>query len=491
MMCKNIQSHAISDKKFTLTIIQVILLSFLLGVGFLLIFATAKSFILNTVVLFVCIIFAGLWLSNQTAIILCDQKLNILGTLWLIKVFATLFLLYAGWVPELTPSASNVWGYDPQRYFLYSWDLVMQGWDPSGFNQNYPGILYYYAFLFAIFGHNPVIPALFNAFVTLIGTVCIIYCLYKFMPNKTNVDWRIVFLLLIPEVLWYDVMTSRETLMAVLIVIAALSPLYHIIDESRAQLIKTLALFGIASILILAVRSSMMIPVSVSILVVSILIRSNRTMGPFIKIILILLGIAALMAGPIVQKFLGGYDVDYVKTIGRLQSFKGSAIAQLEWSEQSIGMLLVPDGLLQSIAFLPARMVLYLTAPLPNITVSISDLISGSWRSWQRLMTIPTSALMLLFFPYVLSGSAFSWSLRKTYPAMLIIPVVFWINFAAVAGGNVIIHERYRLMITMLLFSCAWIGYTRCSSRQVRYYAVPWFGLLGISAFSYTIYKFI
>ena len=61
----------------------------------------------------------------------------------------------------------------------------------------------------------------------------------------------------------------------------------------------------------------------------------------------------------------------------------------------------------------------------------------------------------------------------------------------AVSGGNIIIHERYRVMFTSLLFACMWFGYTRCSRREVKRWALPWFGLLAAGAFFYVGYKFI
>jgi hypothetical protein len=61
----------------------------------------------------------------------------------------------------------------------------------------------------------------------------------------------------------------------------------------------------------------------------------------------------------------------------------------------------------------------------------------------------------------------------------------------AVAGGNIIIHERYRIMFTMLLFTCMWFGYTRCSRRKVKRWALTWFSLLAVGAVFYTGYKLI
>jgi len=45
------------------------------------------------------------------------------------------------------------------------------------------------------------------------------------------------------------------------------------------------------------------------------------------------------------------------------------------------------------------------------------------------------------------------------------------------------------VMMTLLLFACAWLGYTSCARRQVIRFAYPWFGLLALAAAFYLLYK--
>jgi hypothetical protein len=135
-------------------------------------------------------------------------------------------------------------------------------------------------------------------------------------------------------------------------------------------------------------------------------------------------------------------------------------------------------------------MVLYLASPLPNVAVSLDALVAGEWHEWQRLMTIPTSALILLGFPYVLAGTAHAWRHRLRYPLLTVIPIGFWVVFTVVAGGNIIIHERYRLMSTLLLFATMWIGFTQSSTSLTKKWAVFWYGLLGAMTCLYIAFKF-
>ena len=475
---------------FFLNSTQTILLSFLLGVGILLLSVTVSVELFNTQFIFITLTGMGLWLCHRTLIDLGDPKLNILITFWLLKVIITLFLLYVGWIPQLDPSTAD-WGYDPQRYYVDAWNLIENGWNPLAGSSNYQGIVFYYGAIFYLFGHNPVIPALINAFVTLSGCLFLIRCVYSFVPDRTAKDWTIAGLLLVPEMLWYDVMTSRETLMAVLIIITILSVGRYLFGVKNISLANTMLLSGVALIGILAVRTSMVFPVIGSIGVMLMLLRSKRKMGSLGKALIFVLAIAGMSAGPFIQNLAGGGNVDYLSELDNLQAVDTTFADEQPWSDNSIGLLLKPNNIWQSLLFIPPRMVLYLAAPLPNVAVPVTELIDGSWSAWQSLMTIPTSAMMLLVLPYALAGTAQAWRLRRNQPAPLVLHITFWTTFMAVAGGNIIIHERYRVMFTLLLFASVWFGYTRCSLREVKRWALRWFSLLAVGAVFYMGYKLI
>lgn len=472
-------------KCFGLNPMQAALLSVLLWVGVLLMGITVIVELLNTLLIFITLTGIGLWLCYRARIDLGDPNLNILSTFWLLKLIITIFLLYAGWMPQLDPSSGS-WGYDPQRFYIDAWDLVENGWKPLAPSM-YQGIVFYYGAIFYLFGHNPVIPALINAFVTLLGCLFLIRCVYSFVPDRTAKDWTIAGLLLVPEVLWYDVMTGRETLMAVLIIIAALSVGRYLVSVKNVSFAKTVLFAGTALFAILAVRSTMAIPLVASISVMVMLPHSKH------RLLLLGLAIAGMSAGPLIQNLAGGTPVDYIASLELAQSFDNNVASSAKsvWSKNSIGLLIKPTNAWQALFFLPPRMLLYLAAPLPDVAVSITGLISGSWYAWQNLMTMPTSAMMLLGFPYLLAGTAQSWRKRCQFPALLITPITFWCTFIAVAGGNIIIHERYRLMFTLLIFACMWFGYTRCSRREVKRWALPWFSLLAAGAVFYIGYKFV
>lgn len=476
---------------YTVSMIEVLLLTLTIGISLLVIVASNVDHLLNTMILLLLTLFGGLRFAKKTANYLGDPNLRILGPLWIFKVLATIVLLYWGWMPQLDPDASASWGYDPQRFYKYSWELVANDWAPN-FGLNYLGITYYYGAIFAVLGWNPIIPALINSFVTYVSILFIIRSLYAFTPECTAKDWRLAYLILIPEVLWYDVMTSRETLTAALILMASLLAGRFIVGLKNSSTIRSVILFALFSLAIIAIRPSMIVALAGSVLLMLFLLQAKKSTKFLTGTLLLFIVIPLIGVGPKLQELAGGYGFSFISMFQSMLSDQDNITITMDgWSENSIGMLLMPNNFFEALFYLPIRMILYLASPLPNVSVSIPELISGSWSAWQRLMTMPTSFLMLFLFPYVLAGTSLSWVVRKRLPGLLIVPIAFWVNFAAVAGGNLIIHERYRLMSTLLLFACAWIGYTRSSKTSVNRWAIFWFSLLGFAALFYLCYKFI
>jgi hypothetical protein len=466
---------------------RVTLLVFVLGLGLALIVASVHEALFSTIVIWLFVGIAGwhLCASLQRNI---DPKLDRLGYFWLVKLALTLFLLYVGWIPELdATSSAAAWGYDPQRYYQYSYDLVQNGWNPPA-GLNYQGIIFYYGAIFYLFGHNPVIPAVINAFVTLLGTLYVIRVAYEFNRIRGPHNWILAYLLLIPEVLWYDVMTSRETLSSVLIAVAVLTAGRYMVRAYRVGFARTFIIVGISLAVLVAVRASMAIAVVACLAIMGLLLGRRRGLG-FAANVVAGLGGVLLTAAPAVQQLMGGYEIKYSEMLRGIWSFQENIAAEAEWTEKSIGLLLAPDNLGQALLFLPLRMLAYLAAPLPRIAIPLGDLLDGRWAAWQGLMTSLTSVLNLLVFPYATAGFALAYRQRRAEPALLVVHLAFWVTFAAIAGGNIIIHERYRVMIAPLLYVSAWMGYVRCTRKQVLRFAIPWFGLLASAAVFYAGYK--
>jgi len=459
----------------------------LLGGGHIL--YTVKTSLLATMLLFATVSAIGLVLCRGTQIRLKDPALRVLGFLWMTKLGLTLFLLSAGWIPQLDPS-SLMYGYDPQRYYFDAKYLIDNGWSLGIVSLNYTGILYYYGAMFYLWGHNPVIPALVNTLVTLLATLYTITFCYEIGRNRGRRDWLLAFTILVPEVLWYDVMTARESLLLALLVFALLTVGRYLGQISTVSLARVLFIVGFSSVAIAFVRTSMILPVVAGTVLMLLFVRARRTARGAQRLMLAAAAVVALVISSSVTEMAGGREFDAADAIQTATSAHENVAAIPEmWSENSVGALLMPEGVLQAILFLPPRMVLYLVAPLPNVAVSMNDLIAGSWSQWQLLLTLMSSVLNVVLLPYVLASLLFSVKNGTSNPAPLVLHISYWVTFVAIAGGNIIIHERYRVMATLLFCGCAWLGAKSCPRGLIRATAAVTYGFLGAGAAFYVAYK--
>jgi hypothetical protein len=436
----------------------------------------------------------GLLLCRNTQIRLNDPSLRILGYLWLIKLGATLFLLYAGWIPQLNSASSGTWGYDPQRYYLQAQELIDHNWSVRYLEQislNYTGILYYYGAIFYVLGRNPVVPALFNTFVTLIATLYLVKVGYEIKGRREPRDWTLAFALLLPEMLWYDVMTARETVTAALLLFGILTLGRYFALSAPVSLSKVFVVAGPAALAIAAIRSAMLVPMAASILVMALFVRKQNRYRILQATSLLCFALTVLLLLPAIAEDIGGYQFDVSDALRLATSGeKNIALSPIaEWSENSIGLLLIPNNALQAILFTLPRMLLYLVAPLPHISVAVDALRAGDYVSWQNLCALLASVINTLGMPYALASLFQAIRTRTADAAPLVFHIPTWIMLASIAGGNMIIQERYRVMATPLLWGCMWLGATTCSRNLLSKTAFVWFGMLFLCALGYLVYK--
>lgn len=476
-----------SDRS-ALALVQSARSAFFVAAGIFALLYAAPDHLLTTLLVFLTTTGLGLALCHAVRTRLQDPRLDVLSLLWLIKLALVLTLLYVGWIPQLDRDSSPSWGYDPQRYFYDAQDLLENGWNPL-VGSNYQGVLFYYAAIFYVLGHNPVLPAMINSLITLTATLYAIRLAYEFSPQNRALGSRLAYLILIPEVLWYDAITSRETLAAALVLFAALSAGRFIVRPGGVAR-RSAALGAVASLLaLLVVRTTMAVAVVAAIAAMATFLRGSGRGGVSARLLLLAAGAALIAIGPWVQQLTGGYNLDYGRMAQSLQSFDQNVAASAEWSENSLGLMLSPSGALQAVLFTAPRMVLYLASPLPDLAISLQELARGSWYEWQRLMTVATSVLNLIAFPYALAGFTYAWARRKSEPAPLVFHFAFWAVFVGIAGGNIIIQERYRVMMDVLFFTCAWLGYVSCTRAELQRAAIIWVSVLGAGATAYMAYK--
>lgn len=470
---------------------QLIAALYLIIVGVILIPYSVSVGATGSILFFAFAILFGLKACWGTQKSIDDPKLNRIGYIWLAKITVTLFLLYYGWIPDLDKSLKDFdWvGYDPQRFYRQAFELINNNWVTKQ-SLNYQGILYYYGAIFYVLGHNPVNPAVFNSLITLLASLVLIKFGYEVKTQRGPRDWTLALILLVPELLWYDVMTSRETLLASTLSVALISASKYMVGQKSISTLRAIAVIGLALFVIGAVRTSMVLPVVVGIWLMGVFVKSDKQMNMLKKTLVLGFTIVLLVAGPIIQSFIGGYEFDYYKAVERSTSVDAQFVGgKGGWTRNSIGLLLIPHSVFQSIAFVSPRLVAYIVAPFPNVFVSYTDLVAGRWDAWQHLTTVLSSMIYIILMPYAIAAFVKAVRGRAGNKQALALHIANWVVLFAIAGGNIGIHERYRVMGMLLFLCCAWLGLTTCKRAQVTIYAFIWGWGLCLGATYYVVYK--
>lgn len=442
--------------------------------------------IITTIIILIAVSVLGLTLINYLRRSLNDDNIQYLSYVYLFKLMLLLVFLYAGWVPLLDKDSMR-FGFDPQRYYFDAYELAESGFNYDAISyyigMDSPGILYFYGILFYLFGHNPVIPALINAFITLLATLLLVHLGYTIKTERSSRDWMLGLCMVLPEVLWYDLMTSRETIIMSLIIFSIYPFARAFAKKGDLHIFFWERVMSILGLIGLGVIRAPILFITVFIIILLLFLRQVAISGLFTKIITVLLLFLTLVYAPIIAGKVMGREYSLIEATKEKME-EGSQI-YAEWTERSVGHLLVPKNYYEIILFAPLRFFCYLNSPIPNIKFSFSGIREGDWYCWGNLISTTSSIIYLLYFPYVLA-SLINTREEKRWLAF---HIPFWILMTAISGGNSIIHERYRIMAIPFLWGCIWLG-EECNKGQMRRAYASWIGILFSAWVFYIGYKF-
>lgn len=416
--------------------------------------------ILTTSLLYISVLFLG---GNLTFLILRNSSYKFKITmLWCfyIKIFLGFLFLLNFWIPDLFPILGKSWGYDPQRFYFQSYELSQNEWIPEFLNLNYAGILYVYGFLFEIFGHNPFIPLLTNSLLTYFSLLLLASFIINISASSLN-HFIIPLFLFIPEVIWFDIMTSRENLIASLIIIGSLSYLKFLNYEKGANFFP-LFVFVLCLLCISLIRTTMIMPLLLYCLIISFFWNGRIKIKLTYLISSVLLVAFLIYFSSILQVSIGGYSLNFYQLLQTLVNFENNIASQFDWGDNSIGLMIAPNNFIEAIIFTPVRMIIYLAIPIPELisNFSFSGITNNSSYQFAMLISSFTSTILIILFPHVVSGTIFAFQNRINNPKYGQLAILMWLVFLAVGFGNIILHERYRLMFIILYFAVAWMGIT-------------------------------
>jgi hypothetical protein len=143
------------------------------------------------------------------------------------------------------------------------------------------------------------------------------------------------------------------------------------------------------------------------------------------------------------------------------------------WSENSIGMLLTSNSIVEAFVFGIARVFIYYVAPFPNIF--IGDI--------QNYFVLASAVMNIIVFPFLLSGLIYVF--KNNFKSILSpLVVLFLLSIIFIGMTNMIIHERYRVMVDTLLYATAYIGL----SKGRKYNFIEYLIYLDIIAFISAIF---
>lgn len=488
-------SRALSTRQLAPTdghvVLQLGAIALMSAIALTVLSATLSESVWTTWILLTLSLVAAPLIFRRLAADLRDERLQWLGYVALVRAVLVLGLLFVGWMPQLNPNGAT-FGYDPQRYYFEAFDLANTGFDPRvmGFSLNYTGVLFYYGVLFKAFGHNPVLPAVLNMTVTLAAVSFLIVVAYRVKEHRDSWDWTIGLCLVIPEVLWFDALTSRETVAMSLLVFAVLSLGMHLmfpVANSTHRSDRGLLLAGALSFAALGlIRTTMLVPTFGALVILYTVGAGNwlhRIKGAaWITVVAIILA-----AAPAIAEGIGGYHFGYLAWLRGSRSPEYLDQIAAGWSNRSVGQLLVPTNAFEEVVFAPIRGLAYLVAPLPSVPLGLVGLRSGSWSDWQSLATVLSAVLYIVMFPVLLVSAYVAIAERKR--SWLLIHVPLWCTYAAIAGANVIVVERYRLMMVPMMWAGIWLGWS-CNQRLLARAYAGWVALLVVGAIFFGAYKF-
>ena len=464
-------------------------LSVFLTICILLFCLTMDYAVAGTISLVGLVSTVGLFLISNLSVALGDKRLQLIGYVWLAKLFLTLFLVYFTWIPELSLYGLLDPAFDPIRYYYQSQDLIDQHWDPSMIPISYSGILIYFGGFFYIFGWNPVNPAYLNAFTTLLATLLLIVVGYEIAMPRNSKGWILGLAMILPEILFYDILTSRESVvMALITIVLLLISRFWLSVNSTSRLCAGLVVI-LFSLGLAAIRTSLIAPIILAIAFMALFYKSPARRGLSRKLPLILF-IGFAISIPIFAVSLGydffSFSTMFENVLGVNRQLEGEIV----FTKNSISQLLIPTNSIEAVIFILPRLILYIVAPIPTIQFELFGLMSGKFADW-LMLTVTTSALLnVVFFPWTVSSLINCLKNRSAKWRELAFHIPYWSLMISIAAGNQILHERYRVITTIFFWGCVWLGITTCPKSLIKKVAIAWILFLGFSGVGFVIYKF-
>lgn len=397
---------------------------------------------------YVGVLFLGRWLISRILPDLSVQERSRILLFFLLLLSIGFIYLRYCWTPFLSINNVN-WGFDPQRYYYYAMGLIRG--DGELFALNYVGIVYFYQYLMAVFGIDPMVPFFCNVILILFSTL-LLYKVYLMEEGKKNMKW--VFLLLVPEIVYYSVMSSREVVCMSFCTLVICYLYLYLKTHKISELVKIFLL-----LLVLALIRPHFAAVMGLIISINLALRSKqKVLLSFISATLVLV-ILNLVFQVGEEGTISLNEVSFL-----LESrWDGSneMNSDFTYNTNSISARLIPHNPVEFVVYGLIRSCLYL---IPKSSpLSLFD-IDSPYVIGEVVLVYITSFVFLLSIPSLVNAirnyKTLSFADKLMFQA-------FWVLFLMVGVLNTtLIQDRYRIVYDFFLL---WFLLGRQTKRAGRF----------------------
>lgn len=402
----------------------------------------------------------------------CNRKI-ILKYYYLSFLISLLFLKYC-WTPFLLPNNAN-WGFDPQRYYIYALQVIQKGYYDGWVGSGFDGIVYIYAFIFRLIGIHPLIPLYLNILLSLLSVLM----LYKIFCNHVNNDIKYVGLLLfIPELLYFNVMSSKDTLCQFFLIFV----FYYFYKLYWLKNIKSLFFLLLNLSLLLFLR----LPygfAAMSVILVFLLFFTKRVSNSA-KLFIISLFLPIAIWGLNITSVLSSSDTMQEDLGARIESYATGNVNALD-NGSAIASYLTPHNSFEVFVYGIIRSIFYLF-PEGHYTFFDRYEINALGGLTQLLSGVVSALLICVAYHYV--KKTFKYKYDKGI--LLILFCLFFMLLISFSTPN-FIHQRYRITFDYFYFLLVILAFMQLGKKRCFLVVKKWTLCLFALGLIYMFIKFL
>lgn len=358
-------------------------------------------------------------------------------TFFLLSYNLSLLLAYFLWFPYLAKEYNpNTWGaFDPIKYYAMAHEMV-KGVSIAD-TSNFP-VVYIFYFELLLLGGHPIIPYFFNLLFFLYAVLILGKFLSKRKPRQIN---YYAWLLLIPEVLFFNITASKDIICLICVTILFV----HTQKVIRNR-------FGISNVVIIVITFGVLFVARTSMAMMSMLCVLIFYINPKNlnrkTLFFALIGVGATLVFMNITKSLGQADRESLGGLTNIveKEVKGDMSSAIKMEDAgALATALIPSNTIEFFVFGIARSIV-------TAMITTSDIFDFKFFSHVNMTVQLTSYLMTLSWPIILYMLFKRRKYKdKTFNRLFIVTLLY-VLFVGMSTP-LMIHRRYRVVYDVLFFA--------------------------------------